>query len=431
MRAAIALVPFLAAATFAACGSSPANNNGAGATGGSTSSGGGNGPGGKGGSTSGTGGDFTFDAGTSDGGFDPDAACVAQSAAATLVKRPVDIIIAIDNSGSMTNEIEGVQQNINQNFANIIEGSGLDYRVILIARHGKAAGAQSICVEAPLSGIAAGGCATPPAQPVNNPPKFFHYSVEVTSHDSWCKMLQTFSTPDEFNLAPTGWKDWLRADSFKTFIEITDDGVQCSFNGKSYQDSNSVAAGTTTAAAFDADLLALSPAHFGNAAERNYRFYSIVAMAYNSPATKPYEPTDPVITGECPTAADPGTGYQALSVLTGGLRFPLCDTTSYDVVFQSIADGVIKGAKVACEFPVPEAPVGETIDLTTVQVGYTPGGMGTQTTFAQVAGASACTAGSFYIEGGVIKLCADACTLVQADDAAKIDVIFGCSGGVN
>ena len=430
-RAAIALVPFLTAATFAACGSSPANNNGTGATGGSTSSGGGNGPGGKGGSTSGTGGDFTFDAGTGDGGLDPDSACVAQSAAATLVKRPVDIIIAIDNSGSMTNEIVGVQQNINQNFANIIEGSGLDYRVILIARHGKAAGAQSICVEAPLSGIAAGGCATPPAQPVNNPPKFFHYSVEVASHDSWCKMLQTFSTPDEFNLAPTGWKDWLRADSFKTFIEITDDGVQCSFNGKSYQDSNSAAAGATTAAAFDADLLALSPAHFGNAAERNYRFYSIVAMAYNTPATKPYEPTDPVITGECPTAADPGTGYQALSVLTGGLRFPLCDTTSYDVVFQSIADGVIKGAKVACEFPVPDAPPGETIDLTTVQVGYTPGGMGTQTTFAQVASANACTAGSFYIEAGVIKLCADACTLVQADDAAKIDVIFGCSGGVN
>ncbi|MGQ0505643.1 MAG: hypothetical protein ACT4TC_10010, partial [Myxococcaceae bacterium] len=52
--------------------------------------------------------------------------------------RPVDIIFVIDNSGSMTSEIQEVERNINVNFAQIIQASGVDYRVILIAKHGSA-----------------------------------------------------------------------------------------------------------------------------------------------------------------------------------------------------------------------------------------------------------------------------------------------------
>lgn len=424
-----------AAATAGGCGSSSnTQTTGTGAGSGTGAQGGAGGASSSSSSTSGgLGGGFSFDAGSSDAGLDPDAACAAQSASATLTKRPVDVIVVIDNSGSMTAEIQGVQQNINQNFATILGGSGLDYRVILIARHGSASSAQSVCIEAPLSGIASGGCTPPPAQPVNNPPKFFHYSTEIASRDSWCKILSTFDKPDEFNFAPNGWQEWLRADSFKTFVEITDDGVGCSYNGKTYNDGNSVAGGTAAAPLFDADLLALSPMHFGDATQRNYQFYSIVAMAYNTPATAPWLPADPVTTSKCPTAANPGTGHQALSVLTNSLRFPICDTTSYDVVFQAIADGVIKGAKVACDFPVPDAPPGKTIDLATVEVAYTPGGMGTQTKFGQVTDATMCVPGAFYIENETtIRLCPDACALVQADDMAKIDVLFGCgSGGVN
>jgi len=375
------------------------------------------------------GGGFEFDAGLSDAGLDPDSACATQSAEATLTKKPVDIIVVIDNSGSMTEEIVGVQKNINQNFATIIENSGLDYRVIMVTRHGSATSGQSVCVEAPLSGIATGGCTPPPAQPANNPPKFYHYSVEIGSHDSWCKVLSTFNAKDEFNLAPNGWSQWLRPDSFKTFIEITDDGVSCSYGGVTYNDSNTAAGGTSAAAKFDAALLALSPAHFGDANQRNYKFYSLVAMAYNNPADKPYDPTDPVITGKCPTAADPGTGHQALSVLTDALRFPMCNTASYDVVFQSIAQGVIQGAQVACDFPVPDAPPGKKIDLATVVVQYTPGGMGMPSSFAQVADANSCAPNSFYISNDIIHLCPDACTVVQADDTAKINVLFGCDAG--
>ena len=388
------------------------------------------------GTDSGSGGGFEFDAGLSDAGLDPDSACATQSSTATLVKKPVDIIVLVDNSGSMTEEIVGVQSNINKNFATILDASGLDYRVILVARHGKATSGQSICIEAPLSGIPLDGCnpkpvapAVFPTKPVNNPGKFYHYSTEVASNDSWCKIFSTYNTPDEFALAPNGWSEWLRPEAYKAFIEITDDRVTCG----AYNDKNTVAGGVATAALFDTDLQALSPAQFvdPDTNTRNYRFYSIVAMAYNVPPTAPYSPMDPILTGKCPTAANPGTGYQALSVLTESLRFPLCDTTSYDVVFQAIAEGVIAGAKVSCDFPVPEAPPGKTIDLASVVVQYTPGGVGAASDFLQVADAAACVPNGFYLSTGTIHLCPATCDVVQKDSKAAINVLFACAGGIN
>lgn len=411
-----------AASSLSACGGSSNAANGGGDDGGSQDDGAGGGDGAS--DESG----LDIDSGAGDSALDPDAACAAQSSTATLVKKPVDIIVVVDNSGSMTNEIVGVQKNINDNFANILEASGLDYRVILVARHGSASSGQSVCIEAPLSGIPAGGCGTPPAKPVSRPPRFFHYSTEVASRDSWCKILSTYATADEFSAAPTGWKDWLRPDAFKTFVEITDDGVGCSYGGKSYQDSNTVAGGTAAAPQFDAALLALAPSQFGTATDRNYAFYSIVAMGYNTPATEPYPATSPVVATKCPTAANPGTGHQALSVLTGALRFPICDTTSYDKVFQAIAAGVIKGAKASCSFPTPTPKPGETIDPSTVVVRY-ESGAGTSTLFEQVANAGACKPGAFYLASGAIQLCPDTCTTVQADDKADIQVLWGCAPG--
>lgn len=413
--AVISTMTLTSGAMIAACSGDSDADSGSSNSGSGAASSGGAGAGGSGGAGA-------LNVGAMDGGLNADSACATQSSEATLVKKPVDVIIVIDNSGSMTIEIEGVQDNINTNFANIIEASGIDYRVIMLTRHGSASNGQSVCIEAPLSGIPAGGCVPPPGEPVNNPPKFFHYSVEIGSHNSLCRILETFDTADENNFAPNGWSEWLRDDSYKVFIELTDDGVSCG----DYNDGNNVNGGNAVADAFDADLLALSPAHFGTADERNYAFYSIVAMAYNDPPTQPYLPTDPIITDECPTSADNGTGYQALSNKTGALRFPLCDTTSYGPLFQEIAAGVIEGAEVACEFPVPEPPNGEEIDLASVVVEYTPGS-GAAQSFTQVADASACTAGAFYIEDDVIYLCPETCTVVQSDEEAAINVLFACS----
>ena len=101
--------------------------------------------------------------GNGDGGIDRDAACGDVRAQATLAKSPVDVIFVVDNSGSMTLEIQSVEKNINQSFAAIIAASGLDYRVILISNHGSASADQSICISAPLASNAS--CTPPPAKP--------------------------------------------------------------------------------------------------------------------------------------------------------------------------------------------------------------------------------------------------------------------------
>lgn len=391
-------------------------------SGGSTSSGNSTLSGGNGGEFNPTGGN--------DGGLDPDSACASQSAEATLVKKPVDIIFVIDNSGSMGDDIVAVQNNINANFATIIGQSGIDYRVIMVSMHGDPNGPDSICVAEPLSTT---NCNPIPAQPAFNPPIFYQYSVEIGSHDPICKLFNSYdgTTQDVFGLAPNGWKDWLRTEAIKVFVGITDDGIACG----AYDDNDNLNDGVTSGNNVDAALLALDPVQFGDANKRNYIWHSIIGVKENNVPTDAYLPADPMVATKCvvgnTAAPAPGTGYQQLSILTGGLRFPICQNQSFDVVFQEIAKGVIEGAKVVCEFPVPEAPEGQEIALETVVVQYTPGGMGMPQNFKQVADAAACAPDSFYIENNIIKLCPQSCSVVQADTQAKLIVLFGCDPDVN
>ena len=429
----------LAGAAFAsavgAC-SGDTENQGAG-TQGAGAAGTGSAQGGSGGGSSsgdpGTGGTFN-PTGGNDGGLDPDSACAAQSAEATLIKKPVDIIFIIDNSGSMTDDIIAVENNINDNFAAIIAASGVDYRVIMIAEHGSASSAQSICVKAPLSTTT---CSPIPADPGQNPPVFYQYSVTIGSHNSLCQLLNSYdgTLPDQDGYAPTGWKDWLRKDALKVFVEITDDGISCTSGGVTYNDGDNVNTGVTVADTFDTNLLAKDPDQFGDANARNYIWHSIIGVKENDPPTAPYLPADPIVGTKCvlggTTSPGPGTGYQALSIKTGGLRFPICQNASFDVVFQEIAKGVIEGSKVACEFAVPTPPQGQTLDLTTVQVEYTPAGMGAPQTFKQVKQYSDCTDNAFYISNDVIKLCPTSCATVQEDQKAKIAVLYGCKPDVD
>ena len=334
---------------------------------------------------------------------------------------PVDIIFVIDNSGSMGQEIQAVENNINVNFASIIAASGLDYRVIMLAEHGPWNPAESICVEAPLSGIPAGGCASPPAQPVNNPPIFYHYSYPVLSHDSFCKILDRFDKPDQYSQAPNGYSQWLRPNAFKVFIEITDDGVSCSWSGNTFSDGNSVAGGNVAGPAFDTALLALSPSQFGTAAARKYIWYSIIALEnrVSGNPTVPWLPADPITTGECPTAADPGTGYQALSKLTGGLRFPLCEPSYYDVVFNAIASNVV--SSMACQYVIPA-----NVNPAAASLQFTPS-VGPPELWTMAADLASCVGDQWYLDDpsnpSLILLCPDACTRAQNDVGSQVEFL--------
>lgn len=395
-----------------------------------------NGGGGQGGglfNTGGTGGG---------GGTEP---CAQSSADATLVNKPVDIIFVIDNSGSMSAEIAEVERQINANFATIIDAAmpPVDYRVIMVSGFGSYV-SRLICVAAPLGGIPDmnmdGHCDMIPAAPVNTT-KFFHHSRVIGSHDALCRFIEQFSAADPYGLQPMGFQGVLRPEAFKFVSVITDDGVSCSFNLQTYFDGDNVMQGDAVALQWDAAIQALSPTHFGpNAMNRNYSFWSIIAQApYMPTMTDPYgqpAPGDavlaPITTALCtPSAVDPGTGYQGLSILTGGYRFPTCGL-DYTDIFTLMAQGVIAGSQVPCAFDIPPPPPNQMLDLSTVQVAYSSMG-NPVATFDQVANLAACTATSFYIDLTLnqIILCPGACTTVQSDPNAEIDILYGCDlGGI-
>jgi hypothetical protein len=349
-----------------------------------------------------------------------DGVAVCESVSSSANTPPVDIIFVIDNSGSMTAEIGQVEANINNNFAAIIAAANLDYRVIMVSRHGSAATSQSICVSQPLSGTAT--CAPPPATPTNTA-NFFHYSVEIGSTNSFTQVLNSYDIADEHNLAPNGWRDWLRADAHKVFVEITDDNNT-----------------SMTYTAFDAALTDPSMGGmFGSAAARKYTFHSIVGIIAKANPADAYGPsegpagTPGVFTDKCPGDGSPNSGavnhspeHQQLSILTGGLRFPVCETNHYNTVFNTVAEGVV--AQAACQFVIPPPPIAG-FSLDKIQAVYTPGNGGAPHIFAQVADLAACTGNSAYRDATRVYLCPDACTMVRADEGAQVSIQFTCDDG--
>lgn len=342
------------------------------------------------------------DLGVTDGAApapDRDAACASVSSIGTLSKKPVDIIFVIDNSGSMTDKIQAVQQNLNTSFAQLIGASGLDYRIIMISLFGDVTVDRAICIAAPLSGDS---CVPPlPRRPTNGA-RYFQDSVAIGSNDSFSRVLDSW--PE--------WSPWLRPNAAKIFVEITDDEEL-----------------TMKWTDFDAALLSRAPAQFGTASARNYVFHAITGIAAKPNPTEAYLPTEPIVAEgtKCPMSENSGTAYQNLATLTGGLRFPVCDPSKFATVFQAIAKGIITGSQVACTLDVPQVAPPATVDLTTARVEYQPSSGGPAQSFVQTQDATTCAAGRYYIDGGErLVLCPDTCQAVQADANAAVRVWFDC-----
>jgi hypothetical protein len=351
--------------------------------------------------------------GTNAGGTGGVNACATQQAEALLERQPVDIIVTIDNSGSMQEEIDAVESNINTKFANILQTSGVDYRVILVSRHEKKGRQTSICVTAPLSANTV--CPPTPDLPAFTE-RFYQYSLKVDSLNSLVLLVDTFDAtePDEFELAPMGWGAWLRPNAKKVILEITDD------------DSTEM-----TAPDFIAAITAKS-AQFGTAAAPTFVFHSIIGIGEKPQVTEPWLPAEAVQTSTCTGNDDkvenPGPVYQELSRTTGGLRFPLCQFTAFDAVFEKIADDVVSHAAIACEFAIPASPNGRALDLSKVAVSYDAGdGTGTKT-FGQAKTLAECVPDAFYIDAATstIQLCPATCSSARAGAKPKIDVLFTC-----
>ena len=422
-------VSILAVFATAACSASsgPAGkavgNEGGTGSGGSNAGNGGSVIVGGTGGNSGTGAIITGGTDSGTGGGDT---CGVTSAKGMLVREPVDIIVILDNSGSMHEEMGAAEANINVNFAQILDQNAVDYRVILLSRHrdgarttGETSANTSICVSAPLSGLAT----CPSEDPVFSE-RFFQYDLKVESDDSFDKALLWFDMIDDDDdaLAPNGWGPWLRPGAKKVFVEMTDDNEDM------------------TAAAFTAAITAKSPENFGTAEDPNFTFHSIIGIKEKANPTEAYLPSDPiemaVCTGNGAAIENAGLTYQELSIATGGLRFPLCQFPGYDAVFARIAQDVVVTSSIACSFPVPDPPQGTTLDPSKVAVSYTPGTGAAPIEYGQVLDPAQCGDDAFHFsaDGSTIELCDEACASIQMalkdDPNGKVDVLFKCESTI-
>ena len=351
--------------------------------------------------------------------------CASTSAETTVDKAPADIIFVVDNSGSMNEEIAAVESNINVNFANIVSAAQIDYQVLMVTDHGTSN--YELCVSPPLSPQS--DCNAPPGQSE----LFHHYDVNVQSHDSLCIVLDTLSgkIPDQHGQYPNGWLPLLRQEAIKFFIEISDDGTACSSSEVYLHDSVNgqfPEPGQQAATDFDTQLSLLSTQQFGDSSKRKYKFYSIIGITPNNPPTTPYNSADPVIEDECPSAIDPGQTYQWLSKGTGGYRYPVCQHADYGPIFEQIANDVLVTTAIPCMIDLPDEPMGESFDLTAVEVGFTPAAGDPAQPLTQVGHVGECSDSGleFYVEDNRVELCPAACSLVSgtgvSDGTVSVDV---------
>jgi hypothetical protein len=333
-------------------------------------------------------------------------------------RRPLDVILVLDNSVSMALELDAVERSINRSFASILDESGADYRVILISRHRNAARHQTdsaqtaICITAPLSSLDA--C---PAQRPGQTERFFHYDIDIDSTDSLSRLVDTFDAPDPYHVTEVGWGEWLREGSRKVFLEFTDDDSLD--NGRD----------------FLRRLMSRGPEAFGTDVDHpDLVFHSVIGVAEREPAGSAYGPDEPLVVDRCAKngglAPSSGQTYQALSRVSGGLRYPLCALDDYGAIFEDIARDGIRRSGVACSFEVPPAPAGKRLDTERIQLvrGY---GGGDGTPLVRVDARDTCQPDAFYIEGDQIEFCPALCEQLADAPSNTVSVEFDCDSFVD
>ncbi|HEV8324845.1 MAG TPA: hypothetical protein VG389_24740 [Myxococcota bacterium] len=371
--------PILGTLALAVALAAPGSGCLCGATGRGSDSGGGGGDGGSNGGGDGGGGGV--DGG---GGSSTDAApCVATNVGATTATRPVDIIWIIDNSGSMDYEEGQVQANMDT-FATMVGGFGIDYHVVVITD------TSHISI-------------TP-----TDPTRFRFVNQNVDSNNSLVLILSTYPL----------WQDFLRPGAVRHFVEVSDD------------ESTDL-----SASSFLTMLGALTMPGFPATATEPYGFIFHAIVAEDDPLCNASGFPCPCTAAGCAcifTAAARGQEYITLQTMTGGVFNSLCalSSTSWGPVFSALAAATMANTMLPCNFEIPPAPMGMTIDYDAVNFSYTPSG-GTAAYIPRVASMAACgPTGGWYYDDPVMPTmliaCPATCTVLMNDPGGVVEVAFGC-----
>jgi hypothetical protein len=321
--------------------------------------------------------------------------CPAVSQTAENKLQPADIIIGIDTSGSMGEEIALVQQNMNA-FSQQIIDSGVDAHVILLATAGSpdpnamsncvvffpgtpcvsvGGGNFSLCIGAPLG---SGMCPADSKLPV-----YAHVDQTIGSRD----MLGLFIS------AYPAYKANLRVDSLKTFVAISDDNA-------TDPPINSAAAFMSAVATLDPD-----PAMWAD-----WNYSGIFCET------------------QCAAAAAIGTVHADLVAMTGGAKGDLC-LQDFKPVLDALAKKVVDSVKLACEWEIPPPPDAKVFEPGKTNVKLTI--EGTEELLGKAASAAKCDAkGGWHYDNETaptkVLVCPATCDRMQAAKEAQVNVLFGC-----
>ncbi len=297
-----------------------------------------------------------------------DSQCAAFTVEAENQVQPSDIVIAIDQSGSMDQETNWVKDQLS-GFAAQIIASGIDVHVVVIA--GKPGSENGFCVPAPLG---SGSCPNDDALPA-----LLHVDKHVDSHDALVRILNAYPM----------YQQVLRPNASKHVVVISDD------------DSDDMSAST-----FHAYVTTADPSF------ANYTFHAIASSS-----------------DYCPFAAEEGKVYKQLVSMTQGVFGDLC-LQNFQPVWDQLSTQVIAGATLTCAWEIPSPPEGESFATNEVNVQATIDG--NVSALGYVADVSQCanvSEGWYYdnpAQPTQVLVCPNTCSSLQAANTAKIDISFGC-----
>jgi hypothetical protein len=354
--------------------------------------------------------------------FDPSNACVTATEQAAAEFRPVDIIWLVDNSSSMQPAIEAVTDGIN-NFANLIAGKSLDYKIIMLSLRSKTnpvmmsgSNRWGVCVPQPLAGDANCGNGT----------RFFHSSIDIKSTQPLEQFLGTLGQTTGYKVGEERggepWKDELRVEATKTIVVVSDDDSRLSAN--QFETFN----GGTNPGNPNYQLPPGILHSSWNGLFDDYIFDGIYGWGSTS------NPKTLCTYDDGTQPPKPGEVYTELVKRTGGVRAQICDdATAWSMFLDTVAQAVSGSAKLTCELAIPTPDPPAMLDPSAINV-LINDDIGS-TFLYKVADANSCSAtGGWYYDNDAaptkVLLCPASCDFARdrlVSHNAKIDVFFGCT----
>jgi len=339
-------------------------------------------------------------------------ACQSTGKSAETGLAAVDIVWIIDGSGSMADEAERLQMNIDS-FVASISSAGVDTHVVLVG--------ETDLVPAG-SNLATSG-------------NYLYVQDKVDSWNALDRLIERY--PD--------YQSFLRPTAHVHFIIVTDD--ESRYMGLGTPEARAQGFEMAMDGMLDAEFTVHAIASPGTADDLPCIPESVPAevakccqdyilglfLTYPAGCDAYMDQVTPL---NCPFlggAAAPGVTYQDVATSTGGVFASIC-AEDWTGVFSSLSDAVIESAPLPCNYAIPPPPQGMSFDVGKVNVKYTPPGADPNSVqpYGHVADADACgDREAWYFDDPTVPsevlLCPSVCEQVGSGQGGTVDVLFGCA----